>query len=92
MIINMQSREVFNKRADTSGFPSRRHCNSPYSTASTTAQRSNRTASTRLHKVKKGETLYSIARKRGTTVAAICKLNHIDKNKKLKQGQILKFN
>ena len=61
-------------------------------TASTTAQRSNRTASTRLHKVKKGETLYSIARKRGTTVAAICKLNHIDKNKKLKQGQILKFN
>ena len=49
-------------------------------------------ASTRLHKVKKGETLYSIARKRGTTVDAICKLNRISKNTKLKMGQILKYN
>lgn len=51
-----------------------------------------RVATTRLHKVKKGETLYSIARKRGTTVAAICKLNRISKNTKLKMGQILKYN
>ena len=55
----------------------------------TTAQR---TVSTRLHKVQKGETLTSIARKRHTTVAAICKLNRINKNTRLKLGQILKYN
>jgi murein DD-endopeptidase MepM/ murein hydrolase activator NlpD len=46
----------------------------------------------RFHKVRKGETLYSIARKRGTTVNAIMKLNHLKSNSKLKPGQILKFN
>ena len=46
----------------------------------------------RFHKVRKGETLYSIARKRGTTVNAIMKLNHLKKSAKLKPGQILKFN
>ena len=46
----------------------------------------------RFHKVKKGETLYSIAKKRGTTVDTIMKLNHLKKNAKLKAGQILKFN
>ena len=50
------------------------------------------TASTHFHKVKKGETLYSIARKRNTTVNAICKLNGIGKNMKLRAGQILKYN
>ena len=46
----------------------------------------------RFHKVKRGETLYSIARKRGTTVNSIVKLNHLKKNTKLRPGQILKFN
>ena len=46
----------------------------------------------RFHKVKKGETLYSIAKKRGTTVDTIMKLNHLKKNAKLNPGQILKFN
>ena len=46
----------------------------------------------RFHKVQKGETLYSIAKKRGTTVDAIMKLNHLKKNAKLRAGQILKFN
>lgn len=46
----------------------------------------------RFHKVKKGETLYSIAKKRGTTVDAIMKLNHLKKDAKLRAGQILKFN
>ena len=45
-----------------------------------------------IHKVKKGETLYSIAKRRGTTVDAIMKLNHLKKNAKLKVGQILKYN
>lgn len=53
---------------------------------------SKRAANTRFHKVKKGETLYSIARKRNTTVADICKLNGIGKNMKLRPGQILKYN
>ena len=43
------------------------------------------------HKVAKGETLYSIARRRGTTVEAICKLNHIGKKMKLRPGQLLKY-
>ncbi len=46
----------------------------------------------RFHKVKSGETLASIARKRGTTVDAICKLNRIGRNIRLMPGQILKYN
>ena len=44
------------------------------------------------HKVKKGETLQSIARKCHTTVDAICKLNRIGKTIRLMPGQILKYN
>ena len=51
-----------------------------------------RQASTRFHKVRRGETLSSIARKRGMTVSAICKLNHINTKTRLKAGQILKYN
>lgn len=47
---------------------------------------------TRLHKVKKGETLYAIARKRGTTVDELRRLNRLGKNPKLLPGQILKYN
>ena len=46
----------------------------------------------RFHKVKKGETLFSIARKRGTSVNAIMKLNHLKKTSRLQPGQILKYN
>lgn len=46
----------------------------------------------RFHKVRSGETLYSIARKRGTTVDALCKLNRIGKKIRLVPGQILKYN
>ena len=56
--------------------------------AAAAAARSN----TRFHKVRRGETLSSIARKRNTTVSAICKLNHISKNMRLRPGQILKYN
>ena len=45
----------------------------------------------RYHKVQKGETLSSIARKRGTTVDALCKLNRISKTSRLRIGQILKY-
>ena len=47
---------------------------------------------TRFHKVKKGETLFSIAKRRGTTVDRIMKLNHLKKGSQLRAGQILKFN
>lgn len=47
--------------------------------------------SVRFHKVKSGETLSSIAKKRKTTVNAICKLNRIGKNIRLMPGQILKY-
>lgn len=45
----------------------------------------------RYHKVSKGETLASIARKRGTTIERICKLNHITKTMRVKPGQILRY-
>ena len=48
--------------------------------------------STRFHKVAKGETLSAIARKRGTTVNAICKLNRIKATTRIKPGQILRYN
>jgi murein DD-endopeptidase MepM/ murein hydrolase activator NlpD len=46
---------------------------------------------TRFHKVAAGDTLYSIARKLGTTVDNICKLNHIGKDFRLRPGQVLKY-
>ena len=46
----------------------------------------------KFHKVAAGETLSSIAKKRGTTVDALCKLNHIGKRIRLMPGQILKYN
>lgn len=44
------------------------------------------------HKVQRGETLYAIARKHGTTVDAICRLNRITQRTVLRPGQILKYN
>ena len=58
----------------------------------TAAPAASYTQEARFHKVKKGETLFSIAKKRGTSVDSIMKLNHLKKNAKLKPGQILKFN
>lgn len=43
------------------------------------------------HIIRQGDTLYSLARKNGTTVEALCKLNHISKNAKLHIGQKLKI-
>ena len=64
-----------------------------YASAQPAAKTKNaRTHTTRFHKVSKGETLSSIARKRGMTVSAICKLNHIKSNTKIRPGQILRYN
>ncbi len=43
------------------------------------------------HKVAQGESLYSIAQKRGVTVDELCKLNHITKKSKIRVGMILRF-
>ena len=51
----------------------------------------NESEEVRYHKVAKGETLSSIARKRGTTIEQICKLNHIKSNMRVKPGQILRY-
>ncbi len=48
-------------------------------------------AATRYHKVEKGETLYSIARKRNTTVDNLIKLNRLKKNASIRPGQILRY-
>ncbi len=44
-----------------------------------------------VHKVKSGESLYIIAKKYGTTVAKLCKLNNISTRTTLRPGQILKY-
>ena len=48
--------------------------------------------SSSFHKVQRGETLSTIARKHGTTVNAICRLNNITTKSVLRPGQILKYN
>ena len=60
--------------------------------AQSSSKRASARSNTRFHKVQKGETLYSIARKRKTSINEICKLNRITKNTKLRPGQVLKYN
>ena len=45
----------------------------------------------KVHRVKRGESLSSIAAKYGTTVSKLCKLNGLRKNSVLHPGQILKY-
>ncbi len=46
----------------------------------------------RTHKVKKGESLYSIARQYNLTVKELCKLNNITSNSRLMPGTVLSVN
>jgi murein DD-endopeptidase MepM/ murein hydrolase activator NlpD len=48
-------------------------------------------ARTHIHKVKRGETLNSIARRHGTTVAKLRRMNGLRKSSKIRPGQILKY-
>lgn len=59
---------------------------------STMATTSSYNGNVRFHKVSRGETLSVIARRRGTSIDSLCKLNRISKSTKLKPGQILKYN
>ena len=58
--------------------------------ASAKAQRTNE--GSHFHRVIKGETLASIAKKRNTTVAKLCSLNHLTTKSRIRPGQILKYN
>ena len=55
------------------------------------SQQAKKKTSSRFHKVGKGETLSSIARRYGTTVQALCKVNGIKQSSTLRAGQILKY-
>ena len=46
---------------------------------------------TRMHKVKSGETLSSIAKKCGTTIDKLCRMNNIKRTSILRPGQILRY-
>lgn len=62
------------------------------SSASRNAKTSKKSkADVRYHKVKKGETLSSIAHKRGISISKLCQINRISKNKKIRPGQILRY-
>ena len=63
--------------------------NSAETARSSRGQRAARNS--RIHKVRKGETLGSIARKHGTTVAKLCRANGISTKTTLRVGQILKY-
>lgn len=49
------------------------------------------TAEIRYHKVKRGETLETIARVRNVSVSDLCRLNHITKSMRIRPGQILRY-
>lgn len=48
-------------------------------------------APVRYHKVSVGETLTSIAKRRGLSVAELCRLNRLDKTTKVRPGQLLRY-
>ena len=43
------------------------------------------------HKVKRGESLWYLAQKNGTTITAICELNNLDRKKPLRLGKTIKI-
>ena len=46
--------------------------------------------SIKYHKVRKGDTLSAIAKKNGTSIDALCKLNRITRRTTLRPGQVLR--
>lgn len=57
----------------------------------TRATQVNAAVNKQYHKVGRGETLSSIARKRGVTVDKLCKLNRISKSTRIRPGMILRY-
>lgn len=57
----------------------------------TAKQKSYASATRKVHKVKKGETLYRIATKYGVSVEQLRKLNGLKKNSNIRQGQLIRY-
>lgn len=55
------------------------------------AEKQQANADIRYHKVSAGETLTSIAKRRGLTVDRLCKLNHLTRDVKVRPGQLLRY-
>ena len=66
----------------------------PQAKAQTTRKRTanNNRQQASYHKVQQGETLSAIARKHGTSVSALCRLNRITTRSTIKPGQLLRYN
>ena len=60
-------------------------------TGSKTATGDNGGGSGKTYTVRSGDTLYSIAKRNGTTVKRLCQLNGLSENSKLKVGQKIKL-
>ena len=58
--------------------------------ARNSSAKSTKSNSTKYHVVKKGDTLYSLAKKNGTSVTALCKMNRIKESSTLRLGQRLR--
>lgn len=58
----------------------------------TTTTAKSKTRKARYHKVRRGDTLGAIARRFGTSVNALCRLNGISKSSRLMPGQRLRYN
>ena len=54
-------------------------------------QKSYASATRKVHKVKKGDTLYRIATKYGVSVEQLRKLNGLKKNSNIRQGQLIRY-
>ncbi len=65
--------------------------NTETTTANQQPAAENQTGGVKYHKVKRGDSLYSIASKLGTSVDKLCELNHINKRQSLRPGQILRY-
>lgn len=62
----------------------------PYIKGDNTRANTTPTTAKKYHKVKRGDTLYGIARKHGTTVNTICRLNRISRNTTIRVGRTLR--
>ena len=65
----------------------------PSASGASSASAANKQVATeaRYHKVSAGETLTSIAKRRGLTVDQLCKMNHITRDVKVRPGQLLRY-
>ena len=81
-----QANRLYGKTSDSYS-PSDVNSNRQQTSKTSTRSRSE----VRYHKVRKGETLSSIASKRGISVDKLCKINRISKGKKIRPGQILRY-